>query len=99
MRNKLFYLLFLILTPSLCHGQILDRLSNSKDDTPIIIDAEESVVCDETANKCVATGLAKARKGTSTIYGDVLTVYFTEGKERDITAMTAEGHVRMETPT
>jgi lipopolysaccharide export system protein LptA len=83
----------------LCRAEILDQLSNTKDDSPIIIEAEESVVCDETAHKCVATGLASAQKGTSTVYGDVLTVYFTEGKKREITAMTADGHVRMETPT
>ncbi|MBP9691823.1 MAG: hypothetical protein KBD90_00635 [Alphaproteobacteria bacterium] len=99
MINKLIYLLTFTVGICPCHGQILDRLSDSKDESPVIIDAEESVVCDETAHKCVATGLAKAQKGTSIIYGDVLTVYFTEGKQRDITVMTAEGHVRMETPT
>lgn len=99
MNTNYFCLLALLASTSLCHGQILDRLSDSNDESPIIIDAEESVVCDETAHKCVATGLAKAQKGTSTIFGDVLTVYFTEGKERDITSMTADGHVRMETPT
>lgn len=99
MINKLFCLFSLLASTSLCHGQILDRLSDSKDESPIIIEAETSVVCDETAHKCVATGDATAQKGTSTIYGDVLTVYFTEGKQRDITVMTADGHVRMETPT
>ena len=99
MKTRIFCLFALLTSTSLCQGQILERLSGNKDDSPIIIDAEKSVVCDETAHKCVATGLAKAQKGTSTIYGDVLTVYFTEGKERDITAMTADGHVRMETPT
>lgn len=96
--NFIFFLIFLSF-PSWCHGQILNHLQDSKDDAPIIIEAEESVVCDETAHKCVATGHAKAQKDTNTVYGDVLTVYFTEGKERDITAMTAEGHVYMETPT
>jgi len=72
-------------------------LDINQDDGPITIDAEESVVCDEIARKCVAKGLAKAQKGTSIVYGDVLTVFFTE--ERKITAVTAEGHVRMETPT
>jgi lipopolysaccharide export system protein LptA len=89
----------LLLSPTLCQGQILDRLGDKKDDAPIIIDAEQSVVCDEPAHKCTATGLAKAQKGTSILYGDVLTVYFTEGKKRDVTAITADGHVRMETPT
>jgi lipopolysaccharide export system protein LptA len=96
---KLLCFLFLLVSPSLCTGQILDQLGNSKDESPVIIDAEKSVVCDETAHKCVATGLAKAQRGTSTVYGDVLTVYFTEGKDRSITAITAEGHVRMQTPT
>lgn len=99
MRIKFFFLFSLLSNYSLGHAQIFDQMSNSKDDSPIIIEAEDSVVCDETAHKCVATGLAKAQKGTSTVYGDVLTVYFSEGKARDITAMTAEGHVRMETPT
>ncbi|MBY0500818.1 MAG: hypothetical protein K2P93_02305 [Alphaproteobacteria bacterium] len=99
MTSYFFCFLSLLASSSSCYGQILDRLSDSKDNSPIIIEAEDSVVCDETAHKCVATGLAKAQKGTSTVYGDVLTVYFTEGKERDITAMTADGHVRMETPT
>lgn len=87
------------LAPSLCYGQFLDQMSGDKDDSPVIIEAEQSVVCDEAALKCVATGLASAKKGTSTVYGDVLTVYFTEGKKREITAMTADGHVRMKTPT
>jgi lipopolysaccharide export system protein LptA len=88
-----------LLAPSLCFAQLANQLSDNKDDTPIIIEADESVVCDETALKCVATGLASAQKGTSTVYGDVLTVYFTEGKKSEITSMTADGHVRMETPT
>lgn len=99
MLPKLSFLAFL-LTPSLCYGQILDQLSKGKDDSPIIIEAEKSVVCDETAQKCVATGAASAQKGTSKVYGDVLTVYFKEeGKKREVTAMTADGHVRMTTPT
>ncbi|MBI2707421.1 MAG: hypothetical protein HYX35_03800 [Proteobacteria bacterium] len=90
-----FFLFFCFLS-STCYGQILDHLEDKKDE-PVIIDAEQSVVCDETAHKCVATGLAKAQKGTSIVYGDTLTVYFTDN--RDITAMAADGHVRMETPT
>ena len=97
MRNKLLYFLILLTLPSLCSSQILDQLSKSKEDSPVIIEAEKSVVCDETAHKCVATGLAKAQKDTNTVYGDVLTVYFTD--DREITSMTADGHVRMETPT
>lgn len=99
MRNWLLYFSLFLISPIICYGQIIDQLSNSKDDSPIIIDAEESVVCDEVAQKCVATGLAKAQKGENTVYGDVLTVYFTEGKKRDITVVTADGHVRMESPT
>lgn len=99
MRNNLFYLAFVFAIPSSCYGQLLNQANESKDETPIIIEAEESVVCDETALKCVATGLASAQRGTSTVYGDVLTVYFTEGNKREITSMTADGHVRMETPT
>ena len=90
-----FFAMSFLATP--CNSQILDHLNKSKDKSPLIIDAEKSVVCDETANTCVATGLAKAQKGTSIIYGDVLTVHFT--KDRDITTVTADGHVRMETPT
>ncbi|MBA3813865.1 MAG: hypothetical protein H0X26_05175 [Alphaproteobacteria bacterium] len=99
MRTKFFYLALLFVSPSFCYGQLMHQLSDNKDETPIIIEADESVVCDETALKCVATGLASAQKGTSTVYGDVLTVYFTEGKNREITSMTADGNVRMETPT
>ncbi|HUX80354.1 MAG TPA: LptA/OstA family protein [Alphaproteobacteria bacterium] len=100
MSNKLFCFLLSFLTGiSLCHAEILEQLSKSKDDSPVIIDAENSIVCDETAQKCVATGSAKAQKGTNTVYGDVLTVYFTEGKDREITSLTADGHVRMESPT
>lgn len=94
------YAVFLLIISSSCYSQILNQLNDNKDDSPIIIEAEESVVCDETAQKCVATGLASAQKGTSTVYGDILTVYFTDkGKKREITAMTADGHVRMKTPT
>lgn len=99
MNYKVFYLVFLFMGPTFCYGQILNHLSNNKNEFPVIIEAEESVVCDETAQKCVATGSASAQRGTSTVYGDVLTVYFTEGKKREITSMTADGHVRMETPT
>ncbi|EKE10172.1 MAG: hypothetical protein ACD_16C00074G0010 [uncultured bacterium] len=95
--SKLLFLPLLI--PTLCYGEMLDRLRNDSEETPIIIEAENSVVCDETMNKCVATGNALAKKGTSTIYADVLTVFFTEGKGRDITAMMADGHVVMETPS
>lgn len=100
MSNKFFCFLMSFLTNiSLCHAQILDQLNKSKDDSPVVIDAENSIVCDETAQKCVATGNAKAQKGTNTVFGDVLTVYFTEGKDREITSLTADGHVRMESPT
>lgn len=99
MNYKFFYLIFLFMGPTFCYGQILNHLNDNKNEVPVIIEAEESVVCDETAQKCVATGSASAQRGTSTVYGDVLTVYFTEGKKREITAMTADGHVRMETPT
>ncbi len=97
MRNKFLFLLAFLNCNSLGYAHIQDSLSNSKDDSPVIIEAEESVVCDELARKCVAKGLAKAQKGINTVYGDLLTVYFSE--ERDITSMTADGHVRMETPT
>ncbi len=93
--NTKFLFVFCLLSTA-CYGQVLDHLEGSKE-APVIIEAEQSVVCDETAHKCVAIGLAKAQKGTSIVYGDVLTVYFTDN--RDITAMTADGHVRMETPT
>lgn len=97
MLNKLlFFIVFLTATP-LCRAEIMESLNNNKDDSPLIIEAEDNVVCDETARKCVATGRAKAQKGTNTVFGDVLTVYFTE--EKDITSVTADGHVRMETPT
>jgi lipopolysaccharide export system protein LptA len=99
MRNKFFFFLSFLASTSLCHAQIMDQLGKNKDDSPVIIDAEKSIVCDETAQKCVATGDAKATKGTNTVYGDVLTVYFTEGKDREITHMTADGHVRMTSPT
>ncbi len=95
MKSKFF--LLLCLCSSACYGQILDQLDGGKNDAPLVIDAETSVVCDEVARKCVATGLAKAQKGTSIVHGDVLTVSFTENKE--ITTITADGHVRMETPT
>jgi lipopolysaccharide export system protein LptA len=91
---------FTILCLSFClkpaHGQGLGQINDTQDKSPIIIDAEESVVCDETARKCTATGLAKTQKGTSIVYGDILTVHFTE--KRDPTAMTAQGNVRIETP-
>jgi lipopolysaccharide export system protein LptA len=99
MRNKFFCFLSLLVLSSWSHAQVLDQFGKSKDESPIIIDAKTSVVCDETTQKCVATGDAKAQKGANTVYGDVLTVYFTEGKDRDITHMTADGHVRMESPT
>ncbi len=98
MRNNLLCLFFLLICSSSCYGQIFDQLSKNKDESPIVIEAQNSVVCDETASKCVATGLAKAQKGDNSVYGDILTVYFTEGKDREITSMTADGHVRMETP-
>lgn len=98
MYSKLFCLLILAVNSSLCRAQILDHLNN-KDDSPIIIEADGSVVCDEMANKCIATGNASAQKNTNTVYGDVLTVYFTPGEDREVTSMTADGHVRMTTPT
>ncbi|MBY0292523.1 MAG: hypothetical protein K2W92_04460 [Alphaproteobacteria bacterium] len=99
MHHKPLYLFFFLMSSSLCYGQALDQFSNSSDESPIIIEADKSVVCDETSNKCVATGNAMAQKSTNKIYADVLTVYFNEGKEREITSMVADGHVRMETPT
>src|SRR5437870_2777339 len=76
MRIKFITLTLLLLSPSHSYAQLMNQLSDSKDDSPIIIEADESVVCDETAQKCVATGLASAQKGSSTVYGDILTVYF-----------------------
>ena len=99
MHHKPLYLFFFLMSSSLCYGQALNQLSNSKDDSPIIIEADKSVVCDETLNKCVATGNAMAQKSTNIVYADILTVYFSEGKEREITSIVADGHVRMETPT
>ena len=97
MHNKHIFLLVLLLAPSLCRGEIMSQLNNSKDETPLIIEAQEQVVCDETAHKCVARGKAMAQKGTNKVFGDVLTAYFTD--DRKITAVTADGNVRMETPT
>lgn len=91
-------LLCLLVSTSFCYGQILNKVQEKQDETPIAIDAQISIVCDEIAHKCVATGDAKAQKGDKTVYGDVLTVYFTNDKKREITTMTAQGHVRMETP-
>lgn len=97
--SLLFSFLYLLLSAPFCYGQAITQLKGSNEDSPIIIDAQESVVCDEIAHKCTATGHAQAQKGTNTVYGDVLTVYFTEGKKREITVLTADGHVRMESPT
>ncbi len=85
--------------PSLCQAQIFDQLSNSKDETPIIINADESVVYDEKSHTCTATGAAQAQKGTFFLNGDILTVFFSDMEAREITAITAEGNVQMKTPT
>lgn len=97
MRNNLLALLVFLSSSSFCYAEILDQFKDRKDDSPLIIDAEESIVCDETVGKCVATKNATAQKGDKIVYGDVLTAYFTN--ERKITAVTADGNVRMKTPT
>lgn len=99
MTPKVFLAFIFLFFSSFCQAQILETLNEKRGEEPIIIDAEESVVCDENAHKCVAKGQARAQKGTSIVYGDVLTVCFKEGEKREITAITADGHVRMETPT
>ena len=97
MVRSFFTVVCLLLSLEPVCGQVLEKINTTQDQSPIVIDAEESVMCDQIARKCVAKGLAKAQKGTSIVYGDVLTVHFTEN--RNLTSMSAEGSVRMETPT
>lgn len=95
MNRPVFILLILLAFPA--YGGALESLTQSGSKIPLIIDAEDFVECDEEAGHCIASGQAKAQKGTSIVYGDRLTVYFT--KNRDITEVMADGNVRMETPT
>ncbi len=97
MQINFISLLLFLMSSSLCYGEITDQMGQADKDAPLVIEATEEVVCDETAQKCTATGHAMAQKGTNKIFGDILTAHFSE--DRKITAITADGNVRMETPT
>ncbi len=96
MLNKFFTFFVFLFSSSYCHGMI-DEFKNRKDDSPIIIEAQEEIICDETIRKCTAKGNAMAQKGDKTVYGDILIAFFTD--DRKIASVTADGNVRMTTPT
>lgn len=50
--------------------------SSSLDDTPIVIEADHGLVCDQKENWCEATGNATAVKGEQTLKADKLRAYF-----------------------
>ncbi|MEB3702204.1 Putative LptA-related OstA-like protein [Candidatus Bealeia paramacronuclearis] len=75
-------------------------LGQSGGSIPIVIDADESVVCDEATNSCVATGNARAQRGTFVVNGTKLTVYFKgSGHDREIKELMADGNVSLVNPT
>lgn len=98
MRKTLFYLHLFLVFPCVSSSQIWNQKDSSTEEDPIVIDAEDSVVCNEGTHTCVATGKAKAQKGDASVRGDTLTVHFSETENREITAITADGNVRMEAP-
>ena len=66
---------------------------------PIVIDAEESVVCDEAKNNCVAKGNARAQRGNFVVNGQTLTVFFNgSGHDREIREVFADGNVSLINP-
>ena len=77
---------------------ILSMGGNSSE--PIVIDAEDSVVCDEAKNNCIATGNARAQRGNFVVNGQTLTVYFKgSGHDRDIREVLADGNVSLINPS
>ena len=103
--KRALFLLALVATPAL--AQELD-LSHGG---PITVDARDGFEWRENERLVIATGDARATRGTSTVIADKLTAYYrkktgakpvaatdTEGGN-EIYRLVAEGHVRIFTPT
>lgn len=69
------------------------------DEENIIINAQHQIICNDMMLQCTATGYAEAQKGDVKIYGDVLKVFYVGDKKKEIKSFTAEGNVRIITPT
>lgn len=68
---------------------------------PITVQADHAIEWHQDEKAYVARGNATATRGTTTIFGDVLTAYYRETKDKgsEVFRLTGEGHVRVVTPT
>ena len=83
-------------------GQVLPGSKDGKDGkAPVNIQADNAIEWHQDQKAYVARGNASAVRGTTTVYADILTAYYRETKEKgtDVYRMTAEGNVRIVSPT
>ena len=68
---------------------------------PVDVQADNAIEWHQDEKAYVARGNASAVRGTTTVYGDVLTAYYRESKEKgtDVYRMTAEGNVHVVSPS
>jgi len=75
-----------------------ESLTEGSGQDPVVVDADESIVCDDGKGTCVAKGNAQATRGKFTVHADEIAMLFEkkDGKQ-EATALTASGRVRMVT--
>ena len=68
---------------------------------PVDVQADNAIEWHQDEKAYVARGNASAVRGTTTVYGDVLTAYYRESKDKgtDVYRMTAEGNVHVVSPS
>ncbi|WP_431861541.1 LptA/OstA family protein [Azospirillum sp.] len=68
---------------------------------PTDINADQAIEWHQDVKAYVARGNASAKRGETTLYGDVLTAYYREvpGKGNEVFQITSEGNVRLIGPT
>ncbi|WP_448191689.1 LptA/OstA family protein [Azospirillum sp. sgz301742] len=68
---------------------------------PTDINADQAIEWHQDVKAYVARGNASAKRGETTLYGDVLTAYYREspGKGNEVFQIVSDGHVRLISPT
>lgn len=92
--------LMLMLAPQIGHAQSLN-LATDDTDQPIEITADNGIEWQRDNQVMIATGNAKAVRGTATIEADTLRAYYQEGQTggSDLSRLDAVGRVKISSPT
>jgi lipopolysaccharide export system protein LptA len=96
----IFILLILLMAPSVSGAQSLD-LATGKSDQPVEITADNGIEWQRDNQIMIATGNAKARRGTSNIEADTLRAFYKKAASggSSLSRLDAVGQVKITSPT